>query len=115
MGITLGSGPPYVAAVIKTDPLKLRFQQKFDLAYIINYSYVPMPPLLTVITGTFYLPAAYHEGLYYKFAEKVAEDMGLDDIAAKFSILYQTWLADHRPLAQAEHLTVRQRRFSWFT
>lgn len=102
----LGSGHPAVAAIINTFPKQLRFQLKFDQAYELRYTYVPKPPDLTDIdSDSFYLPPAFHQGLYLRFVKIVAEDMGQDALAIKFSALYEKWLEDHELLARTAHLT----------
>lgn len=89
MAVTLGTGRPYAAAIINTDPKQLRFVQKASEDYTIRVVYVPYPPVLATIDAGFYVPEALHQALYYKFVAMVAEDMGEDQLMIKFNALYQ--------------------------
>jgi len=110
----LGTGPPLRGAIINTFPKQLRFEQKFDLAYTIRYDYVVNPPLLTSMTGAFYLPSQFHEGILKKAKELIANDLGNDVKALKFEAAYQRWLQDNRNLAKTDGATQIKTEFSHF-
>lgn len=114
MPVTLGTGQPFAAAIINTDPKELRFIQKFNKAYEIRIEYIPLPPEITTMTQEFYSPVQFNQLRYLKFVEIVARDMGEDSLANTFAVLYEIQLRKDRNLAAAEHITNQGMEFSYF-
>jgi len=114
VAITLGSGKPFSATIINTEPKQLRFGQKFDELYKIRYYYVPRPASIDSLTQELYLPDQFHEGLYYKWVSMVAADMGEERLALRWEAMYERWLKRNKPLAASDHLEKQSVKFSHF-
>lgn len=110
----LGSGEPVLGAIINTYPKQLRFNEKMDEAYVINYSYIKLPDLLSSLTGTLYLPDQFFMGVKYKLAELLAESMGDTEHAITSRAFYDAWLKKHKAMAASDHLTEYEMRFNNF-
>jgi len=111
--VTLGNNEPSVAAIINTEPKQLRFQSIANQAYTIRINYVQVPTAITSGTQTLILQEEWHELLYLKFIEKVANSLGADSIELKFNLLYDKQLAKDLAHVESRHLQVSKLRFSW--
>jgi hypothetical protein len=111
--ITLPVTPPHIAAIIGTDPRQLRFIGKSDADYTLRISYVPNPTTITSDTQNLDLHNQFHEGLYYKFVEKVALSVGENELAVFYRSLYESWLSKNKFLATDGHLKRMKLNFSW--
>ena len=111
--VTLGSGIPFKAALIPTEPVQIRFVQIADQAYTIRINYVPVPTAITSGTQTLYLQEEFHDGLYLKFVEKIALSLGDIGLSTQFKLLYNEWLRENKHVARREHLKVNRLNFSW--
>lgn len=113
MSINLGTGQPFKAAIINTEPKQIRFAQKADQAYTIRINYVPVPTAITSGSQTLFIQEEWHELLYLKFIEKIANSLGEDKIELKFNALYDKQLAKDRFHASGSHLKVQKMKFRW--
>jgi len=111
--VTLGTGEPTVAAILLTEPKQLRFQSIANQAYTIRISYVQVPTAITAGNQTLILQEEWHELLYLKFVEKIANSLGGDAIELKFNALYDKQLAKDLAHVQSKHLQVSKLPFSW--
>ena len=111
--VTLGVSEPTVAAIINTEPKQLRFQAIADQAYTIRINYVQVPTAITAGNQTLILQEEWHELLYLKFVEKVANSMGGDSIELKFSALYDKQLEKDMAHVGSRNLQVSRLQFSW--
>jgi len=110
---TLGNGEPTVAAIISTEPKQLRFEAIAHQAYTIRINYVQIPTAITSGTQTLILQEEWHELLYLKFIEKIANSLGEDGIELKFTLLYDKQLNKDLAHVESRHLQVSKLRFSW--
>jgi len=111
--VTLGNNEPSVAAIINTEPKQLRFQSIANQAYTIRINYVQVPTAITSGTQTLILQEEWHELLYLKFIEKIANSLGADGIELKFNALYDKQLSKDMAHVESRHLQVSKLRFSW--
>ena len=111
--VTLGTSQPTVAAIINTEPKQLRFKAIANQAYTIRISYVQVPTAITAGNQTLILQEEWHELLYLKFVEKIANSLGGDSIELKFNALYGKQLEKDMAHVQSKHLQVSKLRFSW--
>lgn len=111
--VTLGTGPPAIMAIINTEPKQLRSSTIANQAYTIRISYVQVPTAITSGTQTLILQEEWHELLYLKFIEKIANSLGEDGIELKFNLLYDKQLAKDLAHVESRHLQVSKLRFSW--
>ena len=111
--ITLLSSQPTIAAIVNTNPKQLRFLTLADEAYNIRINYVQVPTAITAGDQTLVLQEEWHELLYLKFVEKVANSLGADDIELKFSALYDKQLRKDMAHVRSQHLKVSKLPFRW--
>jgi len=112
--VNLPTGPPFRAAIIKTDPLQIRFMSKADQAYNIRLVYVPNPTEITSASQSVDTPDEYTEGLYYKFVEKVALAMGEMQLVGIYRTLYDNYIDKTQFHASQKHKEVFRLNTDWF-
>ena len=111
--VTLPTAAPLWMAIVNTEPKQLRSYAIADQAYTLRLSYVQVPTAITYGTQTLVLQEEWHELMYLKFIEKIANSLGEDSIELKFSLLYDKQLAKDLAHVKSEHLKVSKLKFSW--
>jgi hypothetical protein len=114
MSITdLGTGEPFAAGIINTQPRQLRFIRKANEDYQIRAVYLANPPAISADSDSLYVQDMYAEGVYLSFVRLVALSVGEEELANRYRVYYEDWLNKNRRIAQNKNKNAFKLRFNW--